>query len=667
MERLNTCNDIVEIRKLLKGLGIKVEQKATCSRLAFSRLLDATVPLQSLLEFLDDASLNAPEAQNLQQLLGHIAKGAPNDQDLEMLGTWMMRHVSLGRIPEKDIESVLNSVCHFGSGGCHRNLGALIATSLWDGLQSSSVLKSKDLGAKTFNTLLEYISRGESFNRIQSVAKGIVRTLPISQLHDVQPGIAAFIRSWFFTMRTSAGTRGQELLPSEDCAAIVQFVGILPPKIACATLEMVIRKEIMASTVVSRECQGILPRIIQLLEILPAQIANSSVASATSNLFLGHQQAFRKGRGGSDLLEPWLRTLSRSDVFRQSISWCPEWRAFEKRLSEWTMETPYLKGLSDCERCRFILRHWIVEDAGVQNTGETPSVVSDALSSFEGLNEAEHGTAPYGHMLRALRNHPESFDKILPRLFSLLSSLGGSQTTVDVIRRMQKYRLPIDARTLSFVIKGHCGTKPASALTLFEPHSRLSLAGCPELAESLIADPETGPDTVFRHLGLDRQTRTVLNIGSTYPHASVLSEAQIRLMHRMALAFANAAHLEPRIAFRFVHRCYMILKRGGGGKFGPQLSRALTVAGIIRPLKGGRWVSTMKLRWVLALVKDIEGEETAIELDETVYEWRGQVVRAIQAKQQHERAFGPLNELCGPDSVLQRREVHAEAMEVYPA
>ena len=632
VEGLNSCNSLVEIRTFLRSLGTKVEQEATHSRLAFFRLLGARVPLQTLLEFLDDASLNVLEAQNLQELLGRLARRAPDDLDSEALGNWMRRHISLGRLPEKDIGSVLNSACHLGSRAYHHNLGSLIATSVWDGIQSSSVLRPKDLEAKTVNTLLEHISRNEWSEKIQSIGNSIVRSLPISLLHNVQSGIAAFMRSCLLAMRTSTGIRGQELPLSEDSAAMAQFIGILPTKVASATLEMVITKELMTTRGLSQECPAILARIVHLLEILPAQVADSSVASATSNICLGHQQALRKGQGRLELLELWFQTLSKSDKFRQSTSCSVEWRTFEKGLSERRIETPYLRGLSDRERCRFILRHWALEDVGEQNVGQTPSVVSDTLSCFEGLNQTEHGTAPYGHMLRALRNHITSFDKIIIRLFSLLSSLGESQTTVNVIRRMQKYRLPIDARTLSFVIKAYSRSKPASALTLFESHAGLSLAGCPELAESVIADPGTGPDTVFRHLGLDRQTRAVLNRGSSYQGASLLSRAQIQLLHRMALAFANAAHLKPRIAFRFVHRCYMILKRGSGGDFRPQLSRALTVAGIIRPLTAGQWVSTMKLRWILALVKDIEGEEIAIELDQTVYEWRGQVVRCGRVK-----------------------------------
>lgn len=632
----------------MKSSGVKVEQKATCSRLGFSRLLNVGVPLQTLLEFLDDASLSAPEAQNLQRLLDHIAKWAPKHQDLEMLSIWMRTHISLGRIPEADLASVLNSGFHIGPGVCHHDLRPIIAMSVWDGLQSSSVLRPKDLNLKAVRTLLEHISRNEWSNRVWSVGNSIVRLLSRSQLYSVRSGIAAFMRSWLFATITPTGIQGQELPPLDDRTAMAQFLEILPTKVSSATLEIMITNEMMKTPVMTQECQGFLARIVHLLEILPVQIANSSVASATSNICLGHRQALWKGRRGPELVKPWLQTLLKSEATWHSISCSAEWRTFERMLSNRTMEAPYLQELSDRERCRFILRHWILEDSGGQKNGNARKVASDTLSCFEGLNHAEHGTAPYGHMLQALRHHTKSFEIVLPRLFSLLFSLGGTQMTVNVIRRMQRYELPVDARTLSFVIKGYCENKPASALTLFESHTGLSLEGCPELAESLIADPETGPDTVFRHLGLNRQTKAVSSTESTYQHSRVLSKAQIRLIHRMALAFANAAHLEPRIALRYVYRCYMILKRGGGGNLDSQLSRALTVAGVIRPLKAGQWVSTMKLRWILALVKDIEGEEIAREIDETVYEWRGQVVRAIQAKQWHARAFGSPNEPFEP-------------------
>ena len=639
IEGLNSCNCLVAIRKLLKSPNIKVEQDANCSMLAFTRLLDARVPLQTLLEFLDDASLNAPEAQNLQHLLSRLAKTTASDQDTEALGTWVRRHTSLGRLSEKDIGSVLSSVSHLGSGAWHRKLCSLIATEIWGGLQSSAVLQPKDLQVKTLQTLLEHISQNEWSDRVQSIGKSIVRSLSRSQLHDVHLGIAAFVRSWLFAMRTSTGIREQELRLSENRAAMAQFLEILPTKVAIATLGTVIAKELMTTPVTSQECQDSLATIVRLLEILPVQIANSSAASATSNIYFAHQQAIRKGRGGLDLLEPWLQTLLKSDAFRRSISCSAEWRAFEKDLSERRMGKIYLRGLSDRERCRFIIRHWILEDVGVHNVEEAASIVSNTLRCFEGLNQFEHGTAPYGHMFQALMKHTKAFDKITARLFFLLSFLDEIQLAVNIIRRLQKYRLPIGARLVAFVIKRYCGTKPASALALFESHPSLLLAGCPDLAESLIADPETGPDTAFRHLRRDGQGKAALNMSLVYRNASSLSNAQVRLMHKMALALANAAHLRPRIAFRFVHRCYTILDRGEGENLDPQLSRALTLAGIIRPLKVGRYVGTRKLRWILALVKNIEGEETAIELYERVSEW-------------HKRASGLSNGLSGTESVL---------------
>ena len=646
MEELKSCHNLVEIRKFLKSLDSNAEQKATCSRLAFSRLLDVSVPLQTLLEFLDDPSLNAPEAQNLQQLLGRLAKTAPNDQESEVLGNWLKGHVSLGRILEKDIEPVLNSAGHLGSGACPHNLSIHIATSLWDGLQSFSVLRPKSSEAETLNALLEHISRNDWSKMIQSLGSSIIRSVPISQLHKVQSGIATFMRSWLFAMRMSTGGEGQELPLPEDCAAMAKFLGTLPTKVASATLEMVITKELLTTAATSRDCQAILTRIVHLLEILPAEMANFSAASATSNICLSHEQSPKEGSGGLELLELWLQTLSKSDAFRQSISCSVEWQAFEKCLSARAMEKPYLRALSDRERCRFILRHWTLEHLAVQDVKEAATIISNTLSCFEGLNQIEHGTAPYGDMIRALRQHTKSLDNVIPRLFSLLSSLGESQMTVNVIRRMQRLRLPIDAGIIYSVIKEYCRTKPAAALTLFQTHRSLSLAECPELAESIIADPETGPDTAFLYIRRDGRRRARLKKkDSRYQGPDFLDEEHIQLLHRMAVAFANAAHLRPRIAFRFVYRCYIILKNVNGGVFDAPLSLALTVAGIIRPLQRGQWVSTMKLRWILRLVKNIEGEEVANELDERVFEWRGQVVRATRLQRWQARELELLNEI----------------------
>ena len=73
------------------------------------------------------------------------------------------------------------------------------------------------------------------------------------------------------------------------------------------------------------------------------------------------------------------------------------------------------------------------------------------------------------------------------------------------------------------------------------------------------------------------------------------------------------------------------------GPISRELVLAFTHAGIIRPLQRGTWVSTVKLRWILALTRKVESVEIANEVDTLVYEWRGAIVRKIQQRQIQDR------------------------------
>ena len=50
------------------------------------------------------------------------------------------------------------------------------------------------------------------------------------------------------------------------------------------------------------------------------------------------------------------------------------------------------------------------------------------------------------------------------------------------------------------------------------------------------------------------------------------------------------------------------------------------MAGIIRYLEAGIWVSSVSLKKILAIVRVVEGEKVADEIDRMVFVWRGRVV-----------------------------------------
>jgi hypothetical protein len=118
-------------------------------------------------------------------------------------------------------------------------------------------------------------------------------------------------------------------------------------------------------------------------------------------------------------------------------------------------------------------------------------------------------------------------------------------------------------------------------------------------------------------------------------------------LHHLALEFAHSPHLSPRAALRYVHWCWLGL-RCFGLPLTPQMSRAFVHAGITRSLQAGQWVSSLKLKWILERVSELEGREVANELDVAVFSWRGKIIenrkRRTKVPSYDEGSFNPTDD-----------------------
>ena len=112
------------------------------------------------------------------------------------------------------------------------------------------------------------------------------------------------------------------------------------------------------------------------------------------------------------------------------------------------------------------------------------------------------------------------------------------------------------------------------------------------------------------------------------PHLTLWPQ-HIDTVQLVAHKFAESEALPTRVAYRRVWECYRFLK-DRGAPMGPLMSRALVMAGIIRPLKEGKGGSQVKIDFILPIVASIEGRDEAIKLD--------QILRALWARNALPRA-----------------------------
>ncbi|KAL9580422.1 MAG: hypothetical protein Q9212_004508, partial [Teloschistes hypoglaucus] len=151
----------------------------------------------------------------------------------------------------------------------------------------------------------------------------------------------------------------------------------------------------------------------------------------------------------------------------------------------------------------------------------------------------------------------------------------------------------------------------------------IPLERCPVLAEALILDPNRHWDTAINLREL-RQTKVIAELRKMgqCPEAEQLQFDRVRLLERMALAYAQAPHLQPSIAFYYVNRCWTLHKQDGLGPVRPAMVRALTHSGLVRPLQAGQAMSHARLKFILEQVEEAEGQDVMRRVGQVVWRWR---------------------------------------------
>ena len=587
---LKVCNSLLNIQRLAFSLKITLGKTPTCSRLAFNKLLKVGPHMGTLLSFLEDSSLNAPEAHNLLKLLERLTEQFPITKETTVLANWIRRQIVLGLLSENEITSFVKFACSIPNTAGNDSLKLNVLEMIWDGLRSSPVRKIHDLEGQTLNALLGSLSHGTLTPKLRDMGSEIVRHSSLLQLQHMDASVSTFLEL-LTTSWDKMGDNGErETNQSHVCVRVMELLDILPRELTTACLTSLTR------------------RLVQRCRLMPDD-----------------------GSSCMGLLNVWWHTLFTSKVF-ETIESSSKWSTLERFLSYQKTEIfgSYLRFFDDEKKLLIIKRHWLVPQR-TRNHAMIVSKVPLIENRLEELCGAGESVSPFLIFLLANRYVTLKSD-IVSRLLSLLRILDKPNIIAEIIRFSRTWNIHINAQVICDEITEHLKKTPSTALNLFRMYPWLPLEACPGLAAYIVSTPILDHDYVFR-LWSSRTANAV----SFYESSGRLPEARRQLFQTIALAFADAAYLIPRQAFRKVHRCYLIFRKERLGPLTPEMSRALTIAGVTRQLQVCQWVSTMKLKWILSHVRETEGDEVADNMDEIVYRWRGDVIRTNNTRMYRER------------------------------
>ncbi len=583
--RLRQCRTTERIRDLTHELEIDLRATPEFSKRAFRQLFERNFELGTLIEFLEDSSLNAPEARNLQFLVTWLIQNNAELNVKRPFLKWFKKSTSLGMFSEEEILQVamITSRLRLYNAAGRENVSRSILITIFEGLLESSIHKIHDLDAHTLNTLLRCISDRPSDVALQDLGATIITSAHESQLRAMRHGISSFLQSWILSRPTSTVEQPKTFLPYR------------------------------------------ITELFKLLERLPDGIAKSSIANASVRiLYPAHCKI-----GQSSLVENltvWWSALFKSKWFHL-LDGSAEWESVKRGLAGGNVDilASYLQAIDDRGKCLFIVDQWFL----IQRI-EQPS---RKIEKLEALHRANSSTSPFVNMLQMLRYYDiQVVEETTARLLTLLRELGKTDTIVEVIKYKEMVRQRMKAETIASAVNDDLYINPRQAYHMFDSYPSLSLEKVPALAESMILNPYLHPNTAlyFRR----RRQRVAAKSSPIGAHLPDQPDSRLHLLQRMCLAYALAPHLPPRLALRKIHECYITIKRERLGPISSDITQALVQVGIIRPLLDVTWVSTIKLRWILGLVREVEGEKIADEIDQVVYEWRGIVVQTIRERQQ---------------------------------
>ena len=576
---MKACRNLRDLQEWARTRACNLRQY---SRLAFRHLTDTESPVPVLLEALDDTALRT--LGNLNYFLVRRLAQPLSQTDTHLLGHWLRKQISVGVWSDKEILALIESTSDIVGIAKDEQLKCKIIESLFEGLQSSTVFKLQDADHKIHRSLLTALHQGSIAWRSQHLAIRIIKALQPMQLEKIANTISTFIMNCI---------RAKASLNYHDKQGL---------------------KELKAVS-----------GAMEILRCLPQHVANFAIVTTSTALV--------RASGTSDptisrtamlkLLADWWSLLAKFGTFDFAGNNTPR-RRIERILANEKLEiiAPYLQHLGEIDIVDFILQQWLEQKAYFAALKQ----VHHPTNEVDQMKDSE---SPFVIMLRVIKHRSVISDEKLKRLFRLLQALKMSNTIVDIILRSNEIGINIGENTILHTIRTHMKVNPEMAQRIFCAYPGSTLERCPEFAETLIAKPQIHPGIPYYYY-ISRRPG---------PEAATCREPLLAIRHRaellrrMAVAYSGALHLSPRTAFDKVYACYKCHVGEGLGPISREMVLAFTHAGIIRPLQRGTWVSTVKLRWILALTRRVESPEIADEVDALVYQWRGAVIRKIQKRQ----------------------------------
>lgn len=579
----STVHDIYPKLDTVPGVATQVDSNNTVvseirrSQLAFKDMIQEDKPMDMIISFLEDPKLNVFEAQNLQCLLTVQSRTTTTDpKKTQTLCRWLSRQVALGLLPHDEVVSTVEIIT--GNSEKRRLFSSCedLSRAVFEGTSLSTVYQGEDsLMIHSFNDYLSSLPLGALSWATQNLGIEMIKSLRVANENPLKMRLRVFLQVWY---------------------------SIKEPDVK--EQDVVCKSQTRAS------------KLLDMLQHIPRHLLLDFLHETHRKFF---KRLFAMNGGRSAILEQWSR-LEEPSFLRELLPRFEAQMAREKiaNIAE------YLQLMDHRAKCSFLLRHWY-ETKLAYHSKAGLSFPSALEARFQRSLQENPNRSPFINLLLSLRsldyNPPAETQS---RLLRLLRALDMSGIIVALIASSEMHHVHFGARVVQAEIYHHLSIgKQRIAYKIFRSYHKLPIEHVPELAEVIISRPNLHSEVALR---LRHSRQKWLGCTKEFTQNRLtLRDLRTSTLNRMALAYAKAPHLRPIWAFRKVYACYQTL-RTEHLPVQPDITRAMTHAGVIRFLLEGEWVSTIRFMQILRLVREVEGEEVAEQLDRSLWDWRREVL-----------------------------------------
>lgn len=585
------------------------------STLEFRSMIGQNARMNTLIGFLEDTKLNHYKAHNLLHLVNAQLKKAVHDpEETRALCSWLGRQIALGLLPHDELEALMKVIMGRKDGSSSITSFEALYKTVFEGLSVSTLYHGENSQRlHSFNDYLMSLPKGAISRPTRMLGYELIRSLRDPDDNSLEMSLHDFLRSW---------VPSGNMEPSGETTS-------KPFRFRATEIRTSFEDTDTDKTDIAQAARQQASKLLDLLQQMPHQWLTP--------LLLGKDRPFFKrllnADGGSAVLEQLHRHSEASFL----VKVLPQYEAI---LAHWSPVAiaKYLEPKDHRAKCDFLLRNWYETELSHLSTPWI-STASTLKARSERANEEHPERSPFINLLLSVRSldyYPPATSQ--SRLIHLLRALDMSGTIVTLIANHRTHHVAFDARVVLDEIRHHLSTgKQRIAYKIFINYHRLAIEHVPELAELIISRPNLHSETALR-----LRHRRQRYLGRTKEFTQdfwAVRALRINALNRMALAYAKAPHLRPIWAARKVHDCYHTL-RTEHLPVQADITRAMVHAGVVRFLQEGQWVSTVRFLRILKIVRAVEGERVADELDRMVFEWRNKVLQRGRERRDRARRVG---------------------------